>query len=48
MSNVSNGVVEAVRKDMKGLMIAGNWYSSFIAFSCIMKSDVVSFSFVEK
>ena len=48
MSNVTNGVVEAVRKDSKGLMIAGSWYSSFNAFSGIMKSDVVSFSFVEK
>jgi len=48
MSNVSNGVVEAVRKDDKGLMIAGAWYSSFNAFSGITKGDVVSFSFAEK
>ena len=48
MSNVTNGVVEAVRKDSKGLMIAGTWYSSFNAFSDIMKSDVVSFNFTEK
>jgi len=48
MSNVSNGVVEAVRKDDKGLMIAGTWYSSFNAFSGISKSDVVSFNFTEK
>lgn len=48
MSDVSNGVVEAVRKDNKGLMIAGTWYSSFNAFSGIMKSDVVSFNFIEK
>ena len=48
MSNISNGVVEAVRKDEKGLMIAGNWYSSFNAFSGITKGDVVSFNFAEK
>jgi len=37
-----------VRKDDKGLMIAGTWYSSFNAFSGISKSDVVSFNFTEK
>jgi len=46
--NVSNGVVEAVRKDNKGLMVASNWYSSFNAFSGIVKGDVVSFNFKEK
>ena len=45
MSNVSNGVVEAVRKDSKGLMIAGNWYSSYNGFNDISKGDVISFNF---
>lgn len=48
MSNISNGIVEAVRKDNKGLMINGNWYSSYNGFSGVSKGDVVSFSFKEK
>ena len=45
MSNVSNGVIEAVRKDSKGLMVAGTWYSSYNGFNDISKGDVVSFNF---
>jgi len=47
MGNVS-GVVGAVRKDSRGLMIDDVWYSSYNAFSGVARGDTVSFEFVEK
>lgn len=47
MSEV-NGVVEAVRKDGKGLCVDGQWYSSFNPIAGVSRGDTVSFTYAEK
>lgn len=48
MSNVVNGVVEAVSKDKKSMLIDGSWYRSWDALEGVGKGAVVNFDFVIK